>query len=124
MSEIPPIDTPSMTGTTKVLNILRDGLIAHDTRLQNLRTDLTETQNKVEILEKTVITGDLTGRELSHSERIRNLETFTGDLRDAIKYWGRYVVGALLLNFIGFMVGILVALIRFLPILEQLAKKP
>lgn len=120
---IPPIDTPSMTSTTKVLTMLRDGLISHDTRLQNIRTDLNETRTKVDVLETKVLIGD-GNKELSHAERIRNLEHFTDQIKDSLKYWGRFIGGALLLNFFGFLGGIVVALIKFLPVLEKLANKP
>lgn len=120
---IPPIETPSMTETTKVLTMLRDGLISHDTRLQNIRTDLNETSAKVTILETKVLIGD-GEKELSHAERIRNLENFIEQVKDSLKYWGRFIGGALLLNFLGFLAGIILAVIKFLPLLEKLANKP
>lgn len=122
MSLIPPIESPNMTDTIKTLNILRDGLISHDTRIQNMRDELNDIKKDVANLNEVVITGQV--GELSHAERIRNLETYINGLRDTVKYWGRLIGGALLLNFLGFTTGILVAVIKFLPILEQLAKNP
>lgn len=119
---MPPIDLPNMTETTKVLTMMRDALIGHDTRLQGLRDDLNETNADVELLKANVLTG--AGTSLSHAERIRNLETFADGVKDTIKYWGRLIGGALILNFLGFATGILVALIKFLPILERLANQP
>lgn len=118
----PNIDLPNMTETAKILTMMRDALIAHDTRLQGLRDDLNDTTKDVTVLKETVLTG--TANSVSQAERIRNLETFAESIKDTIKYWGRLVGGALLLNFIGFMTGVLVAVIRFLPILERLASKP
>lgn len=118
---LPPIDIPNMTDSQKVLNMLRDGLIAHDTRLQGLRDGLNETDTKVHTLETIVITGD---KELPHTERIRKLEGYVGDIRDAFRYWGRLVGGALLLNFLAFLGGIIVAIVKFLPVLERLANHP
>jgi hypothetical protein len=117
----PPIDIPSMTDSQKVMNMLRDGLIAHDTRLQNMRDDMSEQEKDITALKKIVIIGN---GELSHSERIRKLEGFVVKIEDGFKYWGRLIGGALLLNFLGFMTGIIVALIKFLPILEKLAANP
>ncbi len=121
---MPPIDLPNVTERTKVMNMLRDGLIAHDTRIQNIRDDLTETRKDVAILKEATIIGNPATGTLSYAERIRNLEAFTEGIKDTIRYWGRVIGGALLLNFIGFMTGVTIAVIRFLPILEQLAKKP
>lgn len=119
---LPPIDIPNMTDSQKVLNMVRDAIIGHDTRLQDLRNGLTETQADVNTLKSIVMTGD--GPILSHAERIRNLETFTEGIKDTIKYWGRFIAGALLLNFLGFLSGIIVAVIKFLPVLERLATQP
>lgn len=121
---MPPIDLSSMTERTKVMNMLRDGLIAHDTRIQNIRDDLNETRKDLDIIKEAAITGNPATGLISQAERIRNLESFTEGIKDTIRYWGRVIGGALLLNFIGFMAGIVIAVIRFLPVLEQLAKKP
>lgn len=118
---MPPIDLPNLTDTGKVLTMMRDAIIGHDTRLQKLRDDVSEQEKDIDMLKTAVLTGDNASGLLSHSERIRNLEKYAETVRDAIKYWGRFIGGALLLNFIGFMTGIIVALVRFLPLLEKLA---
>lgn len=119
---MPQIELPNLSETGKVLNMMRDALISHDTRLQNLRNDLTETNADVDVLKANVLTGE--GTSLSHAERIRNLETYVESVKDTIKYWGRLIGGALLLNFLGFMTGIIIAVIKFLPVLERLAAQP
>lgn len=116
---MPTFDLPNMTERTKAINMLRDAVIGHDTRLQGLRDDLNDTKADVKILKANVLTGE--GTSLSHAERIRNLETYVEGIKDTIKYWGRFIGGALLLNFLGFMTGIIVAIIKFLPVLEKLA---
>lgn len=121
---LPQIELPNLSDTTKVLSMLRDGLISHDTRLQNIRNDLNTVQEDIKMLREVVITGDQDGRELSHAERIRNLETYINNVKNAIQYWGRFIGGALLLNFIGFLAGIILAVMKFLPLLEKLANKP
>ena len=121
---IPPINTPNMTDRTRVMNMLRDGLIAHDTRLQSLRDDHNELKKDVELIKEATIVGNSATGLLSHAERIRNLEAYIEGTKDTIKYWGRVIGGALLLNFIAFLAGIVVALIKFLPVLERLANQP
>lgn len=121
---IPPIDLPNLTDRTKVMTMLRDGLISHDTRLQNLRDDQNELRKDVEMLKEAALTGNPSTGLLSHSERIRDLEKYAESIKDTIRYWGRLIGGALLLNFLGFMAGIIIALIQFLPILTKLANKP
>lgn len=121
---MPPIDTPSVTSTTKILNMLRDGIIAHDTRIQDIRNDVNENKKDIEIIKEATLNGNPTTGLISHSERIRELEKYADSIKDTIRYWGRVIGGALLLNFLGFMFGIIVAVLRFLPLLEALAKKP
>lgn len=120
---MPQIDLPNLSNTQRVLNMLRDGLIGHDTRLQGLRDDVTEQQKDIDMLKTAVLTGDNSGH-LSHAERLRNLETYVDGVKDAIRYWGRLIGGALLLNFLGFSAGVLVAVVKFLPVLERLAAQP
>ena len=66
---------------------------------------------------KLLITGN---GEPSIMERVRSLEKF----EDTFQYWAKFIGGALLLNFLGFSIGIFVAIVRFFPVLEALAKKP
>lgn len=104
--------------------MLRDGIIAHDTRIQDIRNDVNENKKDIEIIKEATLNGNPTTGLISHSERIRELEKYADSIKDTIRYWGRVIGGALLLNFLGFMFGIIVAVLRFLPLLEALAKKP
>jgi hypothetical protein len=52
-------------------------------------------------------------------EQVRNNTVFIRE----IKYWTKFVFGALILQTIAFLAGIVLALIRFLPVLESIAKK-
>ncbi len=81
-----------------------------------LNTALNDTQADVKELQKIVIFGN---GELPLREQVRNHETFIKD----IKYWVRFVGGAIVLQTLAFAIGILVALIKFLPVLEQIAKE-
>jgi len=51
-------------------------------------------------------------------EQTRNNTVFIRE----IKYWTKFVFGALILQTIAFLVGIIMAIVRFLPVLEKLAK--
>lgn len=121
---MPNIDLPNMTENTKVLTIMRDALISHDTRLQDLRNDTNEIKKDVDIIKETTLAGNPTTGLISHSERIRELEKYADTIKETIRYWGRLIGGALLLNFLGFMAGIIVAVLQFLPLLKALAEKP
>lgn len=65
--------------------------------------------------DKILITGN--GEDPSLLERVRNLEKFQSNFL----YWARFLGGALILNFIGFSAGIIIAVVKFLPVLERLA---
>lgn len=79
---------------------------------------VTDVRNKTDEHHKILVLGD--PPTLPLPERVRNLE----DFKKNIDYWGRFLGGALLLNFLGFTAGIVVALVKFLPVLERLANQP
>lgn len=64
--------------------------------------------------EKLLITGN---GEPSLMERMRAAEKFIGNFG----YWTRFIAGAIVVQTITFMFAIVVALFRFLPVLEKLA---
>src|SRR5512138_2909153 len=80
-----------------------------------LNTAVNELQTDVAKLDKVLITGngEPSIREVvrKHDEVIKN-----------VQYWSRFVGGALVLQTLAFLSGILVAIIKFLPVLERLAK--
>ena len=78
---------------------------------------MNDIQTKVNKHHEVLITGN---GEVSLLERMRKLEDFVREFR----YWQKFLVGALLLQTLAFLAGVLIALIRFLPVLEQLATKP
>lgn len=113
---MPPIDLPNMTDTQKILTMLRDGLISHDTRIQGIRDDVNDNKKDLDMLKATVLMGDTAGHP-SHAERIRNLETYVEGTKDAMKYWGR-VIGGMLLTLLG---TVFWAIVKLLPVLEKIA---
>lgn len=113
-----PTDLPGLTETQKTFDAMRNNLISVNTSLNTLQEAAKEHEVRVKKLEEVVVVGN---GELALRERVRTLESFVDDIKDVMKYWGRLIGGALLLNFLGFSVGIIVALIKFLPVLEKLA---
>lgn len=104
-------DFYNMTETQK-LNILWTGI----TELWNKSAEIETT---VKEHEKLLITGD-GENELPVMERLRNVESYVASW----KYWGRFVGGILIAQTLAFIGGVVVAVVRFLPILERLANKP
>lgn len=98
----------------------------HTDRLNILWVAAVETWSKVVEMEASIrsIKNDLyvgdPPNELPIAEAVRNLVKF----QEKFEYWAKFIGGALLLNFIGFAAGIVVAVVRFLPVLERLASKP
>lgn len=78
---------------------------------------LNDVQTKVIELYKIVKTGN---GEVSLLERVRNVEKFVS----SFQYWSKFLIGALIIQTLAFLGGVIVALIRFLPVLERLANKP
>jgi hypothetical protein len=96
----------SLTDSQKIsLNI-----ITMNTAINDIQTDVRD-------LIKIVITGN---GELPLREQVRNNSVFIS----SIKYWTRFVFGALIVQTIAFTAGILIAIVKFLPVLERLATQP
>lgn len=86
-------------------------IVTMNTAINDLQTDLRE-------INKILVQGG--DGELPLREQVRNNTTFIL----SIKYWTRFVFGALVLQTIAFGAGIIIALVRFLPVLERLANQP
>lgn len=97
----------NLTDSQKINIQMLQNLTSLNTRMNDLTHDVTE-HNKI------LVTGN---GEPSLQERIRNLEEFT----QSIKYWERFVGGAIILQAVAFMVALILALIKFLPLLEKLS---
>lgn len=105
--------------TPDILANLTDSQKTHIRILQNItsiNTALNDLQHDVTVHNRILITGN---GELPLPERMRNVERYMGNLN----YWGRIVGGALIVQSIVFFAGIVVALVRFLPVLEQIANQ-
>ena len=82
--------------------------------LTSLNTRINDIGHDVSVHDKLLVTGNGVP---SIPERLRVLEQF----RDDVKYWSRFIGGALVLQALAFLVGIVVAIVQFLPILKQIA---
>lgn len=115
---LPNIELPNLTDTGKILNMLRDAMIAQNTGLQNVRDDVNEIKADVTILNQVIVTG--ASGELPLKEQVRNHDGYIKDL----KYWARFIGGALIIQTIAFSFGVIIAIVRFLPLMEALSKQP
>lgn len=77
---------------------------------------LNDLQTKVNHHQELLVTGN---GDVSLLERMRNVEKFVTDFR----YWSKFLIGALIIQTLAFLGGVIVALVRFLPLLERLAAK-
>lgn len=83
----------------------------------SLNTRMNEMQTEVNTLNKVILLGN---GEIPLREQVRNHE----EVIQSIKYWTRFVFGALLAQTLTFGVAIIISVVKFLPILEKLASKP
>lgn len=91
-------------------------------KLEIIWMGLTEMWNRLNVIEGQVNEHEqilITGKapDLPLLERMRNEEMFTKNLR----YWGRFLGGAIVIQTLAFIGGIVVAYFRFLPVLERIA---
>lgn len=109
-SEITPEMISNLTDSQKInLRIIQN--------ITSLNTAINDIKHDVSVHDKILVTGNGTP---SLQERLRNLEKFV----DSFQYWLRFVGGAIVLQTLAFFVGIVIALVRFLPLLEKLANQP
>ena len=96
---------PSLTESQKInLNVI------------TLNTAINDLQHRVKEHQDILVEG--ADGELPLRETVRSHTQFIGEIR----YWTKFVFGALILQTISFSVGIAIAIIKFLPALESLAK--
>lgn len=100
----------NLTDSQKINIQILQNLTSLNTRMNRLGED-------VAVHNKILVTGNGVP---SLQERMRNLEEFA----DSVKYWERFVGGAIILQTMAFMAGLTIAVVKFLPLLEQLAKNP
>lgn len=104
--------TPEMLANLTDSQKINIQIIQH---LTSINTALNDIRHDVSVHDKLLVTGN---GEPSIQERVRNLEKFV----EGILYWGRFVGGAIVIQTLAFFVGIIIALVRFLPVLERLAQ--
>lgn len=98
----------NLTETQKVnVQIIRN--------LTSINTAINDVRHDVDVHNKILITGN---GEPSLPERLRNVEEFVANVR----YWGRLIGGAIVLQTLTVLIGVIIAIIRVLPLLEKLTK--
>lgn len=112
---MPPINIPNMTDTQKVLNMMRDSLIAHDTRIQDVRNDVNDNTASIKALAEVVITG--TTSTPSHTEQLRTHQRFI----DTIVRLAWLFVGAIVVQITAFAVMAIWVVARLYPLLDKIA---
>lgn len=105
---IPTSSIPNLTDTQKTFASLVENQIALNTAFNDIR----EVVNKHH---KILIEGN---GEIPLLERVRGLEAFM----IAIRFWLRTVAVSIVAQTITFGIAIIIAVIKFLPALEKLAK--
>ena len=112
---IPLQDFKNLDETTRSL-IIWQGISDTWLKLHETIEHQKEIEADTRVHNKLLITGN---GEPSLMERLRNVEKYI----DGQKYWTKFLVGALIIQTITFFFGVIVSLIRFLPILERLAQQ-
>src|SRR3990172_2918583 len=100
--KMPELEIPNLTDSQKLYQAMVEHLVSVSTGLNDVQTDVRE-------LNKVVLLGN---GDLPLREQVRNHENFIKDL----KYWVRFVGGAIVLQTIAFTVGLVVAVAKFLPV--------
>ena len=106
--------------TPDVLANLTDSQKVHIKILQNqasISTVINDITSAMNMYSKLIITGE--DGKPSMQERMRKVEEFI----DNWKYWVRLIGGALIIQTITFFFATIIALIRFLPLLEKLSNQ-
>lgn len=115
-NKIPISDFRNLDETNRSL-LVWQGLMDTWNKLEETIEHQKNIEADTRVHDKLLLTGN---GEPSLMERVRRLEEF----ENKFEYWAKLIGGALLLNFIAFFVGTMVAIIRFLPVLERIANQP
>lgn len=106
-TDLTPEMLASLTDTQKInLRIIQN--------LASLNTAINDVRHDVSIHDKLLVTGN---GEPSIQERLRNLEQFA----EGIRYWSRFLGGAIIIQTIAFGAATIIAIVKVLPLLEKLA---
>lgn len=108
--KMPLKEIPNLTDSQKILA----SIIENQMSLNTVINDLQEIQSKHH---RILIEGN---GEIPLVEKVRGHEKFLQEIR----YWTKFIYGALILQTVAFGAGLIIAVVRFLPILEKLAANP
>lgn len=107
---MPEITIPNMSDSQKIFAAIMENQISVNTALNDLQ-ELTAKHHKI------LIEGN---GDIPLVEQVRNHKDFIS----AMRYWMRFIGGALIIQTIAFSASVIVAVVKFLPVLERLANQP
>jgi hypothetical protein len=117
LNELTPEVIASLTDTQRTNLRMIQSISNINTTISSISSAMQELKTEVGTHEKILITGNGIP---SLQERLRSLEKFV----DTFQYWLRFVGGAIVLQTLAFFVGVVIALVQFLPILKRIADQP
>jgi hypothetical protein len=107
LAEITPEQIANLTDSQKLnIQIVQS--------LNSMNTAINDVRHDVSVHDKLLISGNGVP---SMQERLRDIEKYI----EGIKFWSRFIGGAIVLQTLAFFIGIIIAMIRFLPVLEKIA---
>jgi hypothetical protein len=107
---MPDMEIPNLTDSQKLYMEIVKNFMSMNTAVNDIQNDVTR-------LNKVVITGN---GEISLVEKVRD----HGKFIENFQHWSRFLISALIVQTVAFFFGIVIALVRFLPVLERLADSP
>lgn len=117
LPELSPEIIASLSDTQRTNLRIIQSLSSINNTISSLNTTLQDIKNEVAEHDKILVTGNGVP---SMQERMRTLEAFM----ETMKYWGRFIGGAIVLQTLGFAVATVIAVVRVLPLIEKLAATP
>lgn len=110
MPEITVPVVPNLTDSQKIFSSIIDNQIALNTTVERIQEDLSRHQ-------KILVDGN---GELPLVEIVRNHTAFI----EGMRYWMRFLGGALIVQTLAFATSVVIAVVKFLPVLERIASQP
>lgn len=107
---MPNIEIPNLTDTQKTFQAIMQNQLS-------LNTAVNELQELTAKLHKVVLEGN---GDIPLVEKVRNHQEFI----ESVKYWQKFLIAALIAQTIAFGTSVVIAVVRFLPVLERIANNP
>ena len=104
------LTVPNMTDSQKILTAIIENQMSLNTALNDLQESVAKHQ-------RILVDGN---GEIPLVEKVRNHDSFISGMR----YWMRFIGGALIVQTLAFAMSVVIAVVKFLPLLEKLANNP